>query len=128
MGFREVIQIRAKGKIGCVYAPQAALYTQRASGFDHKVGRLSAAGTRLDRYLRASDVANVNVHYPSLTALQFILVRLFFQPDLKIILSFHGLDLTHSLQSKGLERLMWRLLLRWADAVVSCSDAQKNRS
>lgn len=86
---------------------------------------LLPALSRLDRYLRASDVANVNVHYPSLTALQFILVRLFFQPDLKIILSFHGLDLTHSLQSKGLERLMWRLLLRWADAVVSCSDAQK---
>src|SRR5436190_22388595 len=39
---------------------------------------------RLARFLRANDVAIVNVHYPSLAALQFILVRLLFQRELKI--------------------------------------------
>jgi len=79
----------------------------------------------LARYLRSNGVAVVNVHYPSLCALQFVLARLFFHQKLRVILSFHGLDLVHSLQTRGVERWLWRLLLRKADAVVGCSDAQK---
>jgi glycosyltransferase involved in cell wall biosynthesis len=81
--------------------------------------------SRLARYLRANDVSNVNVHYPSLAALQFVLARYLFKRELKIILSFHGLELVHACGTAGLERWLWRFLLRRADAVVSCSNAQK---
>ena len=80
---------------------------------------------RLARYLRANDVCNVNVHYPSLAALQFVLARYVFRRELKIILSFHGLELVHAFGTTGLERRLWRLLLRTTDAVVICSNAQK---
>lgn len=82
--------------------------------------------SRVARYLRANGVTNVNVHNPSLAALMFILVRFLFQRRLRIILSFHGLELVHALRRTGLERWMWRLMLGKADAAVSCSDAQRN--
>ena len=80
---------------------------------------------RLAQFLRKSDVAIVNVHYPSLAALQFVLVRFLLPRRPKVVLSFHGLDLDHASRTLGLERRLWRVLLRNADAVVSCSEALK---
>ena len=79
---------------------------------------------RIARFLRANDVTCVNIHYPSLAALQLVLARLLFARRLRIILTFHGLDLAHAARTTGIERRMWRALLRRADAVVSCSRAQ----
>ena len=79
---------------------------------------------RIARFLRANAVACVNVHYPSLAALQLVLTRFLFARRLRIILSFHGLDLAHARRTTGLERWLWAALLRRADAVVSCSRAQ----
>ena len=76
------------------------------------------------RFLRASRIGVVNVHYPSLAALQFVLVRRLFMPKLKLILSFHGKDIAEPSRAGGLRRVMWRRLLTSSDAVVSCSDAQ----
>lgn len=81
--------------------------------------------SRLARYLRAHEVDCVNVHYPSLAALQFILVRVFLLRRPRVILSFHGRDIAQMLTTTGLARRMWKLLLRNADALVSCSDALK---
>ncbi len=81
---------------------------------------------RLARYLRANDIAIVNVHYPSLSALNFILVRFFRRRPLRVILSFHGLELAHALRTTGLERWMWGLMLRTANAVVGCSNAERD--
>jgi glycosyltransferase involved in cell wall biosynthesis len=78
---------------------------------------------RIDRFLRANHVACVNVHYPSLAALQFVLARRLFRRRLKIILSIHGLDLDNAARSGGVERRLWKALMRRADAVVSCSNA-----
>jgi len=41
------------------------------------------------------------------------------------VLSFHGTDITHASATTGVERWMWRALLRSVDAVVSCSAALK---
>lgn len=79
---------------------------------------------RIGRFLRANDVACVNVHYPSLAALQLVLARMLFVRGLRIVLTFHGLDLADAARTTGIERRMWRVLLRQADAVVSCSRAQ----
>jgi len=78
---------------------------------------------RLARYLRAHEVECVNVHYPSLTAIQFILVRSLLLRSFRVVLSFHGRDVAQMLATTGLARRMWRLLLCNADALVSCSDA-----
>jgi glycosyltransferase involved in cell wall biosynthesis len=80
---------------------------------------------RVARYLRANSVSHVNVHYPALSALHFVFVRALFRRRLRLILSLHGLALAKASHTVGLERWMWRFLLRSADAVVSCSDAHK---
>lgn len=79
--------------------------------------------SRLDRFLRAHGVTHVNVHFPGLSALQFALVRLLFGNRLRLILSFHGMDIAKATATTGIERWLWRLLLRNADAVVGCSRA-----
>jgi glycosyltransferase involved in cell wall biosynthesis len=85
--------------------------------------RLLPELVRLDRYLRANDVACVNVHYPSLAALQFVLARRLFARRLKIILSMHGLELANAVRAVGVERWLWKVLFERVDVVVSCSNA-----
>jgi glycosyltransferase involved in cell wall biosynthesis len=77
----------------------------------------------ITHYLRRNRVAVVNVHFPSLGALQFILVKRLFMPRLKVILSFHGMDIVNAATTNGMERRLWQLLLRTADACVGCSHA-----
>ena len=82
---------------------------------------------RLARCLRNDEIATVNVHYPSLAALQIVLARVLLRRSLRIILSFHGLDVSHALGTAGLERWLWRRLLRNVDVIVACSDALGRR-
>ncbi|HEX6138667.1 MAG TPA: glycosyltransferase family 4 protein [Casimicrobiaceae bacterium] len=79
---------------------------------------------RIAHFLRVNHVAYVNLHYPSLAALQVVLTRSLCARRVKIILSFHGLDLARAGRTRGLERWMWRVLLRQSDAVVTCSNAE----
>jgi glycosyltransferase involved in cell wall biosynthesis len=76
---------------------------------------------RLHTYLRSHQVAVVNAHYPSLSALQFVLIKRFLQRKLCIVLSFHGLDIVGAAQTRGFERWLWKHLLRSADTLVGCS-------
>ncbi|MEO8751911.1 MAG: glycosyltransferase family 4 protein [Casimicrobiaceae bacterium] len=78
---------------------------------------------RLHALLRTDGVRVVNVHFPGLWALQFGLVKRFLQPRLRIILSFHGLDIGTATSARGYERWLWRRLLRSADALVACSES-----
>jgi glycosyltransferase involved in cell wall biosynthesis/class 3 adenylate cyclase/tetratricopeptide (TPR) repeat protein len=78
---------------------------------------------RLARHLRTHGVTHVNVHFPTLAALQFVLLRRLFARRLRVVLSFHGQDVGKAHATTGLERPLWRWLLRRADAVVSCSNA-----
>jgi glycogen(starch) synthase len=78
---------------------------------------------RIARFIRANDIAIVNVHFPSVSALQFVLARMLFGLRVRIVLSFHGQDLVLASTAVGMERGIWGFLLRKADALVSCSDA-----
>lgn len=78
---------------------------------------------RLARYLRDHAIGTVNLHYPSLAAVEFILARALLTARPLIVLSFHGLDVASARQAAGFERRAWRFVLRRADAFVACSHA-----
>ena len=86
---------------------------------------MPSALNTLRKMLTEHNVSIVNIHYPSLAALSFTLLRAFGGFRGKVMLSFHGTDITHASETSGVERWMWRTLLRSADAIVSCSAALK---
>ena len=55
-----------------------------------------------------------------------MLARFLFGLRFRIVLSFHGGDLALASAAAGLERRIWALLLRKADALISCSTALAN--
>lgn len=72
----------------------------------------------LARRLRADDHATVNVHFPSLAALHFVLLRKLGVWPHRVVLSFHLSDALMADATRGLERRLWRFLLESADAIV----------
>lgn len=76
----------------------------------------------LVRYLRERRVATINIHYPSLASFQFLLASIFVPSRPRIVLSFHGLDLVNASRGGGVERFAWKMLMRRADAIVTCSN------
>jgi glycosyltransferase involved in cell wall biosynthesis len=82
---------------------------------------------RLYGIVKKYNISVINVHYPGLSALNFILLRIIFRRKQILILSFHGLDATAAVKSKGLERLVWRVILKGADRIILCSEALKDR-
>ena len=81
----------------------------------------------LRRMLDRDKIAVVNAHYPTLSTLLFSFLRKFRGSKFKLILSFHGQDIENALKATGLERWLWRRLLRSADAIVACSVALRQR-
>lgn len=75
---------------------------------------------RLCRRLR---VAVFNVHYPSLGCFAIAMLRAMKVYRGRLILSFHGMDLTWARESRGIEAWAWRFVLRHSDATVACSAA-----
>jgi glycosyltransferase involved in cell wall biosynthesis len=78
---------------------------------------------RLAHYLRDHGVGTINLHYPSLAAVEFILARALLAARPLIVMSFHGLDVASARQAVGFERRAWQFVLRRADAFVACSHA-----
>jgi len=78
---------------------------------------------RLAKFIRSNGIAAVNVHCPSLAAVQFVLARTLFALPFRVVLSFHGQDLVLATTAVRLERTIWKLLLHRADALVACSAA-----
>ena len=77
------------------------------------------------RYLRRNRVGCVNLHYPSLVAVQFVLARALFAPSTKIsVLSRPRPGECDA--TEGLERRTWRRLMQAADAIVCCSNSLAN--
>lgn len=77
---------------------------------------------RLKRLLGAHKICVVNVHFPGLDALTWTLLRALRLGEFKVILSFHGSDIRAAYETRGWPRTVFRLLMRQADAVVSCSE------
>lgn len=64
-----------------------------------------------------------NVHYPSFNAIYWIVLRNLRLFSGKVILSFHGNDILSAKKLHGWPRVVYRYMLRQADAVISCSQA-----
>src|SRR5262245_55513654 len=62
-----------------------------------------------------------NIHFPSLDAVRWVLLRALGMFSGKVILSLHGSDIRSGHGMNGWKRRAYRFLLRRADAVVSCS-------
>jgi glycosyltransferase involved in cell wall biosynthesis len=81
----------------------------------------------LAKILGERKVAIVNPHFPDLSALQFVLLKALGWFRGKIVLSFHGSDIEYAIRSKGVERMLFRFLLRRSDAIITCSEALAGR-
>jgi L-malate glycosyltransferase len=66
-------------------------------------------------------IAAFNIHFPELDALRWVALRALRLFSGKVVLSFHGTDIRTALGLRGWSRWCYRLLLRRADAIVSCS-------
>jgi len=84
---------------------------------------LTLAGTlrKLANIVRTTDAACINVHYPGLSAFNFLFLRWVKLYRGAIVLSFHGTDVEDMIASHGVERLLWRILISRADRTISCS-------
>jgi glycogen(starch) synthase len=76
---------------------------------------------RWSRYIRRERVRVINVHYPDLDALSWLLVCRV--TNARIVLSFHGADVRDAASGGSLARVLWRFLLRHADSVLACSES-----
>lgn len=76
---------------------------------------------RFHKFCVEHRVASINSHYPDLTTLTLSFIVQKLDPDIPLILSFHGADLSavHALQ--GNEMAHWQQLLLCARAIVVCS-------
>jgi glycosyltransferase involved in cell wall biosynthesis len=81
----------------------------------------------LANILRERNVAIINPMFPDLCSLQFVFLKALGWFGGKIVLSFQGLDIEHVIRSRGVERMLFRLLFRSSDAIVTCSDAMASQ-
>jgi glycosyltransferase involved in cell wall biosynthesis len=75
----------------------------------------------LCRYIGREDVRVINVHYPDLDALSWLLPRWIMRT--RVVLSFHGTDARQATRSGPLQRRAWRFLLEHVDRIVVCSES-----
>ncbi|MCB1693693.1 MAG: glycosyltransferase family 4 protein [Pseudomonadales bacterium] len=76
---------------------------------------------RLAAFLRRFRITVVNVHYPNLSALNWLMLRRLGLFRGHLMLSLHGRDIRDAARGSLPVRTLWRVLLRGADAVVACS-------
>lgn len=76
---------------------------------------------RVASFCREWNIQILNPHFVGLEHFSFVLMRRLGIFQGRVILSFHGSDIRDMLQSSGLERWLYRMMLRGADALVPCS-------
>jgi glycosyltransferase involved in cell wall biosynthesis len=81
----------------------------------------------LSRFLRTNDVAVVNPFFPGIGSLVFLLLRRLGLYEGKLVLSFHGSDVTAIEQSSSWMRAAWKTYIERVDAAFSCSKALQER-
>ena len=77
----------------------------------------------LRRIIKHHKIKVINPHFPNLGCLVFTILKKLGLFDSEIILSFHNSDITNALQTSGLERRLWRVLLRRANRIVLVSNS-----
>ena len=76
---------------------------------------------QLRRMLESIPVAVVNVHYPTDQSLELLSAVRAIKPDIKTIVSFHGMDTTPLSTMDAIDRRRWARELECASAVTCCS-------
>ena len=71
--------------------------------------------------LRHLNIRVVNIHYPNLAAINYVLLRRLRLYSGKVLISLHGRDVRDSANVGGFERNLWKWMLRNADRIVACS-------
>ena len=84
---------------------------------------LPAAIARLRALIRRHDIHVVNVHFPTPAAVTLVLLKRLRLFKGAIIISLHGSDIEGASRATGLERQLWRFVLRGADRIVACSES-----
>ncbi len=83
---------------------------------------LPATLARYCGLLRREGVVRINVHFPELDALIWLVLRAMLPTRPPLILSFHGADLNLAAATRGVTRRLWLKLLTNADDIVFCSE------
>jgi len=79
----------------------------------------------LRRLVKRHRITVFNLHYPDLTGLNFVLLRMLGLFRGAVLLSFHGTDIRTARREKGWARKLWQFMLRHATAAVACSEGLK---
>jgi glycosyltransferase involved in cell wall biosynthesis len=87
------------------------------------LGRMPARYRELRKLIRREKIVAINPHYPNLNALMFVALKKIGAFKGLIVLSFHGSDVAAVESTSGLDRGLWKLLLRNVDYVVAVSDS-----
>lgn len=77
----------------------------------------------LRRIITKHNVRIVNPHYPGLNAFLFVALRQLGGFAGQIVLSFHGSDAKTVVSAAGMEKRLWKVLLRSVDHIVVVSDS-----
>jgi glycosyltransferase involved in cell wall biosynthesis len=85
--------------------------------------RLPGTLLRLRRFLQSERIEIVNAHFPNLSAVCFVFLKWLGLWRGRLVLSFHGADVTGMQKCTPLGKWAWRRLLKWSDAVTTCSGA-----
>jgi len=77
---------------------------------------------RLAKLIKKKNIRIINAHFPSHSVTLFILMRKIRLINARLVLSLHGSDIRNALLTAGPELWWWRVLYRYSDALVVCSD------
>jgi len=82
---------------------------------------------QLLRIINDENISAINVHYPDLSALVFVLITKVLKRNTQLVLSFHGSDVGCIENSTNRDNWLWNVLLSQADHIVTCSNALASR-
>ncbi|HEY2645790.1 MAG TPA: glycosyltransferase family 4 protein [Candidatus Acidoferrales bacterium] len=86
------------------------------------IARLPHRCWTMRKIIRRDKIRVINPHFPDLGALSFLILKKIKLFNGELILSFHLSDIKASQSAQGVERWLWRILLRGADSIVAVSD------
>ena len=81
---------------------------------------------RMRHIIEVNKIHCINIHYPILSAINWILLKKLGLYKGKVILSLHGTEFRTSSRTRGVERKLWSFLYRHADYIVPCSNGLSN--
>jgi glycosyltransferase involved in cell wall biosynthesis len=128
-GFRKIQKkITVNGSVEYrLTVPSPCFRKQLVRNMISYLARLPTTVFQLARLLRNEQISVVNLHYPSLSTLTFILAVKTFARRTKVILTFHGSDVISIEQASALEKSLWRIVFSKTDVIITCSKALASR-